>query len=153
MVFWLVVVLVAVTVFALSNTDTVTVRFWQWPLYTGPLALALIGSGVLGALAVFVASVARHARLGGQLRHLETRLRALEAGPSQGHAAPPPGSLLTRRTDPVEHEVEDTLPVHANVSLVYLKARRGRVPAVCEGAVSTRRKSSQDGGRARTRRP
>src|SRR5579884_3924328 len=96
MVFWLVVVLVAVTVFALSNTDTVTVRFWQWPLYTGPLALALIGSGVLGALAVFVASVARHARLGGQLRHLETRLRALEAGPSQGHAAPPPGSRRAR---------------------------------------------------------
>lgn len=92
MVFWLVVVLVAVTVFALSNTDTVTVRFWQWPLYTGPLALALIGSGVLGALAVFVASVARHARLGGQLRHLETRLRALEAGPPQGHSAPGPGS-------------------------------------------------------------
>lgn len=80
MVFWLVVLLVAVTVFALSNTGTVTVRFWQWSLYTGPLALALIGSGVLGAVLAFAASAIRHARLGGQIRRLEHRVRTLEGG-------------------------------------------------------------------------
>jgi uncharacterized integral membrane protein len=85
----LVAVFLAAVVFALSNTAPVTVMFWQWPVYTGPLALAIVGAGVLGALLAFLPSLARHARLRGRLRELERRLAAHQAAP--GAAAPHPG--------------------------------------------------------------
>ena len=48
--FWLLLWLVVVTVFALSNLTIETIRFWQWPVYTGPLGMIVVGAGVLGAL-------------------------------------------------------------------------------------------------------
>ena len=89
----LIVVFLAATIFAVSNTENVQVMFWQWPIYTGSLALAIVGAGVLGALLTFVPSLARHAHLRGRLRDLERRLAAHEAAAAP--AAPnvqPPGT-------------------------------------------------------------
>lgn len=94
----LVLVFLAVTVFAVSNTGVVTVMFWQWAIYTGPLALAIVGAGVLGALLVYLPSMPPHARLRGRIRDLERRLAAhqpAEAPPAPDFRPPsgtPPGS-------------------------------------------------------------
>ena len=87
----LVVIFLAATVFAISNTEPVQVMFWQWPIYTGSLALAIVGAGVLGALLTFAPSMVRHAHLRGRLRDLERRLAAHNAA---GPTAPdrPPGT-------------------------------------------------------------
>jgi uncharacterized integral membrane protein len=86
-VVWLVLLLVAVTVFALSNTGAVTVMFWQWPIYTGSLALVIIGAGVLGALLTLLPALLRQHHLGWRIRDLERRLRAHEA--VQAPSVPP----------------------------------------------------------------
>ncbi|HKX18582.1 MAG TPA: LapA family protein, partial [bacterium] len=81
------------TVFAISNTEPVQVMFWQWPIYTGSLALAIVGAGVLGALLTLVPSMIRHAHLHGRLRDLERRLAAHEAASSPtASGTPPPGT-------------------------------------------------------------
>jgi uncharacterized integral membrane protein len=90
----LVLVFLAVTVFAVSNTASVTVMFWQWPIYTGSLALAIVGAGVLGALLVYLPSMPPHARLRGRIRDLERRLAAHQSAeaPDTPPAGTPPGS-------------------------------------------------------------
>jgi uncharacterized integral membrane protein len=95
-----VLVLLIATVFAISNTDTVRVMFWQWQIYTGPLALAIVGAGVIGALLAYFPSLARHAHLHRRVRDLERRLRAHEGPEPPASAAPeatpPPGLEETR---------------------------------------------------------
>ena len=96
----LVVIFLAATVFAISNTEQVQVMFWQWPIYTGSLALAIVGAGVLGALLTFAPSMVRHAHLRGRLRDLERRLAAHQAAaganapdtPPSGTPAVPPAA-------------------------------------------------------------
>ena len=90
----LVLVFLAVTVFAVSNSAVVTVMFWQWPIYTGSLALAIVGAGVLGALLVYLPSMLPHARLRGRIRDLERRLAAHQPAqtPDAPAAAAPPES-------------------------------------------------------------
>jgi uncharacterized integral membrane protein len=80
-------VLLLATVFAISNTETVRVMFWQWPIYTGPVALAVVGAGVIGALLAYLPSLARHARLRRRVRDLERRLAAHHAADPQAAAA------------------------------------------------------------------
>jgi uncharacterized integral membrane protein len=87
MVVWLIVLLLAVTIFALSNTGTVDVRFWQWTIYSGPLAMAVIGAGVLGALFMLLPALARHSHLSGRVRDLERQMKA--RGTIQSPASPP----------------------------------------------------------------
>jgi uncharacterized integral membrane protein len=92
-------VLLLATVFAISNTDTVRIMFWQWQIYTGPLALAIVGAGVLGALLAYVPSLARHAHLHRRVRDLERRLKSQGAPETPSPAAPdtrPPGLEETR---------------------------------------------------------
>jgi uncharacterized integral membrane protein len=80
--FWLLLWLVAVTVFAWSNQATiVTVRFWQWPVAEGPLGMVVIGAGVLGALLTYVSSLAHHVRQAQHIRSLEESIRAHETRP------------------------------------------------------------------------
>jgi uncharacterized integral membrane protein len=98
----LILVCLAATVFALSNTATVTVMFWQWPIYTGSLALAIVGAGILGALLTFLPSVARHAHLHGRLRDLERRLAA-----HQAPAAPAAPDVPPATTPPASHTPTD----------------------------------------------
>ena len=75
------VLLVAVTVFALSNPGVVLLRFLVWELQVS-LALAVIGGAVLGGLLVFISSVAGQAHLRARLRDLQARLRDAEARPA-----------------------------------------------------------------------
>ncbi|HLW59008.1 MAG TPA: LapA family protein [bacterium] len=101
---FLVILLVVVTVFALSNLSTVTVNFWQVTVYSGPLALVIVGAGVIGALLTYLGSLGHHFRLARQIRTLEGRVRAhepLDPHPSASSlvTAPPPSNPLeeTRR--------------------------------------------------------
>jgi uncharacterized integral membrane protein len=88
---WLLVLLVVVMLFTLSNQSVVTVSFWQWPIYSGPLALVLVGAGILGALVTYFGSLSHHVRQSRRIRGLEERLRASES--QQAPVAPPPRSL------------------------------------------------------------
>ncbi len=88
--FWLLLWLVVITVFALSNLTTETVKFWQWPVYTGPLGMIIVGAGVLGALLTYVGSLAHHAHQARQIRALHESVRtheARQAPPSLGGGA------------------------------------------------------------------
>jgi uncharacterized integral membrane protein len=98
----LILVCLAATVFALSNTTPVTVMFWQWPIYTGSLALAIVGAGILGALLTFLPSMARHAHLAGRLRDLERRLAAHQAA-----AAPVAPDVPPATAPPASHASSD----------------------------------------------
>ena len=71
---FLLLILLAVTIFALSNTAPVSVMFWQWPVYTGTLASVVIGAGVLGALLTYIPSLVRHTRLARRVRELENQI-------------------------------------------------------------------------------
>lgn len=70
--------LVAVTLFALANPQPVTLRFLLWQVET-TLALATIGAAVLGGLLVFLSSVLGQRHLRARLREVQARVRDLEA--------------------------------------------------------------------------
>jgi uncharacterized integral membrane protein len=84
------VLLVLVTVFALSNPVTVSLYFLSWQFET-TLALAVIGAAVVGGALVFVSSVLGQQQLRARLRESQARLRDLEArlhdstAPGPGH--------------------------------------------------------------------
>jgi uncharacterized integral membrane protein len=93
---WL-LLLVVVTTFALSNRMPVTVSFWQWPIYNGPLAIIIVGAAVIGALLTYVSSVTHHLRQTQQIRSLQETVRAHEARqtqatPAQKPPTPPPST-------------------------------------------------------------
>jgi uncharacterized integral membrane protein len=70
--------LVVVTLFALGNPQTVTLRFLVWQVET-TLALATISGAVLGGLLVFVSSLLGQRHLRAMLREAQGRVRDLEA--------------------------------------------------------------------------
>ena len=72
------ILLLVVTVFALSNLGTVTINFMQVAIITGPLGNIVVGAGVLGALLTYLASLIHHVRQIRHIRSLEERLRAHE---------------------------------------------------------------------------
>jgi uncharacterized integral membrane protein len=97
---WL-VLLVVVTTFALSNRTPVTVSFWQWPIFNGPLATVIVGAAVIGALLTYVSSVSHHLRQTQQIRSLQESVRAREARPGQATPAPAaPAQTSAPRTPP-----------------------------------------------------
>lgn len=102
----LVVIFLAATVFAISNTEQVQVMFWQWPIYTGSLALAIVGAGVLGALLTFAPSMVRHAHLRGRLRDLERRLAAHQAAAGANAPDTPPSG--TPAVPPAQADIGQT---------------------------------------------
>jgi uncharacterized integral membrane protein len=85
---WLVFLLLVVTIFAISNLSTVTVNFWQVTVYTGPLALVVVGAGVLGALLTYLASILHHIRQSQHIRALEHRVRTQDAQQVHTGASP-----------------------------------------------------------------
>lgn len=100
-----VVLLVVVTTFALSNRVPVTVSFWQWPIYNGPLAIVIVGAAVIGALLTYLSSVTHHLRQGQHIRSLQESVRAHEARQAQtipGQTAP------MHAPPPASRPVEDT---------------------------------------------
>jgi len=88
-ILWFVILLIAVALFAISNTVPVTVMFMQWTLYTGPLALVIVGAGVLGALLTFVPSLRRHGHLSSRIRDLERRIADQDMRADERTAAVP----------------------------------------------------------------
>ncbi|MGH2453977.1 MAG: lipopolysaccharide assembly protein LapA domain-containing protein [bacterium] len=78
--------LAAVTIFALNNPAPVNVRFLRWQWAT-TLALAMIAAALAGAVVVYVASLAAHQGLKARLRTAESRLADKER---QRPASPPP---------------------------------------------------------------
>ncbi len=112
MIWWLFALLLAVTIFALSNTSPVTVMFWQWPIYTGSLALAIVGAGVIGALATLLPALLRQSHLGGRIRELERARREHEGASQQPPLSGsgtgfPSGPSSAGRIDPTGR-IEDT---------------------------------------------
>jgi len=101
---WL-VLLVVVTTFALSNRMPVTVSFWQWPIFNGPLASVIVGAAVIGALLTYVSSVGHHLRQTQHIRSLQESVRAHEA--RQGPATRAPASPAQTPPAPTR-SVEDT---------------------------------------------
>lgn len=83
--------LVAATVFALSNPAPVVLRFLMWQIEIS-LALAVIGGAVLGGLLVFVSSLIGQQHLRARVRDLQARLREVEAktAESGGSSNTPP---------------------------------------------------------------
>jgi uncharacterized integral membrane protein len=99
---WLLLLLV-VTAFALSNRAPVTVSFWQWPIYTGPLAIVIVGAAVIGALLTYLSSVTHHVRQSQHIRSLQDTARAQEARPAAPTQASP-----TQAPPAPSRPVEDT---------------------------------------------
>lgn len=71
----LVLVFIAATMFAVSNSVEVTVVFLRWPIFTGPLSVALVGSGLIGALLTFAASLVLQAGLRERIHELDQKVR------------------------------------------------------------------------------
>ncbi|HEX2648297.1 MAG TPA: LapA family protein [Candidatus Dormibacteraeota bacterium] len=71
----LVLVFITATIFAVSNSDQVTVMFLRWPIYTGPLSVALVGACFLGALLTFAAALVLQAGLRERLHELDQKVR------------------------------------------------------------------------------
>jgi uncharacterized integral membrane protein len=80
--------LVAVTLFALANPTPVTVRFLVWQVET-TLALAVIGAAVAGGVLVFVSSVIGQQHLRARLREAQARVRELESRLPGAGGGPP----------------------------------------------------------------
>ena len=99
---WLVLLLV-VTAFALSNRMPVTVSFWQWPLYNGPLAIVIVAAAVIGALLTYISSVTHHLRQAQHIRSLQDSARAHEA-----RQAVPTQTSPAQAPPPPSRPVEDT---------------------------------------------
>ncbi len=84
------VLLVAVTIFALSNPSVVALRFLMWQVQVS-LSLAVMGGAVLGGLLVFVSGLMGQQRLRARVHDLQARLREAEARTSgSGGPTPPP---------------------------------------------------------------
>lgn len=79
--------LAAVTAFALTNPAPVTLRFLVWQVQT-TLALAVVGGAVIGGLLVLISSTVSQRGLRARLRQSEARVRDLEA--RQAAAGSPP---------------------------------------------------------------
>lgn len=77
----------AVTVFALANPSAVVLRLAVWEVQT-TLALVTIGAAVLGGFLVFVSGFIGQQRLRSRLRELQARLRELESQPPASGGRP-----------------------------------------------------------------
>jgi uncharacterized integral membrane protein len=83
--------LVGTTIFALSNPDRILLRFLAWGVET-TVALAVLGSALLGGFMIWLATMAGQRRLRAQVRDLQGRLRAAEAPPTTASPAAPTSS-------------------------------------------------------------
>jgi len=83
------VLLVGVTIFALSNPTIVALRFLTWQTQVS-LSLAVMGGAVLGGLLVFASGLIGQQRLRARVRDLQTRLREAEARTTGSGGSPTP---------------------------------------------------------------
>jgi lipopolysaccharide assembly protein A len=87
--FWL-LVFAALLLFAVRNTDPVTVRFYMDAYWEGPLVLALLAFFAFGALCGLLACTARLLRLRREIVGLKRELRVRSA---ERVSAPPEAAV------------------------------------------------------------
>jgi lipopolysaccharide assembly protein A len=83
-------VFVALLLLALSNTETVTLRFFHIASHQSPLAFVVFVAFAAGVATGLVAGAARAARLKRQLMRLRREVRASARPPGPHGAAPGP---------------------------------------------------------------
>ena len=83
-------VFVALLFLALSNTDPVTLRFFQFVSYQSPLAFVVFVAFAVGVATGLVAGAARSARLKRQLTRLRREVRGSPRPPGPHGALPGP---------------------------------------------------------------
>ena len=84
------VVFVALLFLALSNTEAVTLRFFNVASYESPLAFVVLSAFAIGVATGLVAGAARSARLKRQLTRLRRELRGAPRTPGPHGAVPGP---------------------------------------------------------------
>lgn len=79
-----------ISVFAVQNSQPVTLKFLLWDLPPLPLVLIILFSAATGVLVTLLFSVARQVKLNMQIRELQSRIRRLETekSPPGGKASP-----------------------------------------------------------------
>ncbi len=70
-VWWVLLLLLAITVFALGNPAPIALVFWQWSIYSGSLTVAIIGAVAIGGLLTLLPALLRQPRLARRIRDLE----------------------------------------------------------------------------------
>ena len=84
------IVFIALLFLALSNTEAVTLRFFNVASYDSPLAFVVLAAFAIGVATGLIAGAARSARLKRQLSRLRRELRAGPRTPGPHGAAPGP---------------------------------------------------------------
>ena len=75
----------SVAVFAIQNSQQVTLKFLHWDLPSFPLVLLIMFSAVTGVLITLLFSVTKQLRMTIQVRDLQSRIKKLE---KQAHELP-----------------------------------------------------------------
>lgn len=75
-------------VFAIQNSQQITLKFLNWDLPSFPLVLVIMFSFATGALVILLFSITRQLRLTLQIRDLQARLKKMEKNLA---AQAPPG--------------------------------------------------------------
>lgn len=68
----------AVSVFAIQNSQQVALKFLTWELPSFPLVLLIFFSAVTGVLITLLFNVAKQLRLSMQIRDLQSRIKKME---------------------------------------------------------------------------
>lgn len=93
-----IVFVLALTLFAIQNSQQVTLQFLSWELPPLPLVLVILFSAASGVLVTLLFSIAKQLRLTLQIRNLQSRLNQLEKKlsaqqpPADGGQSQSPGS-------------------------------------------------------------
>ncbi|MCL5057673.1 MAG: LapA family protein [Actinobacteria bacterium] len=80
-----------ISVFAVQNSQPVTLKFLLWDLPPLPLVLIILFSAATGVLVTLLFSVARQLRLNLQIRDLQSKLKQLEKNPPPAPEKSSPG--------------------------------------------------------------
>lgn len=75
----IVVIAIAITIFALQNAEHVTIRFLAWQIERAPLAAVILLPGAVGAILVSLIGFVQRWKLRSKIRRLEQHVRILEA--------------------------------------------------------------------------
>lgn len=76
------VITLAVSVFAIQNSQQVSLRFLSWELPSFPLVLLIFFSAATGVLITLLFSITKQLRLAMQIRELQSRIKKLEKQPA-----------------------------------------------------------------------
>ncbi len=89
----------AVTLFAVQNSQQVTMKFLYWE-FSFPLVMLILSSAATGVLVTLLFSIAKQLKLSIQVRDLQSRLRQLEKKLSQAAAGAAAGPAAQKDQPP-----------------------------------------------------